>query len=140
MIFDHILIATGDPIASAARLRKKHGLNSLRGPRLGGGMASFIVPLAPPQFLQYVYLNDLQEASKHAFGNWLHFHHLSRLGDILIGWSVTSSDLDADSSRVNVPILPQTARWDVSSHEKDWSWRSISDPNNISMFPILVSI
>ena len=96
------------------------------------------VPLSPPQFIQFIYLRNLQEAEKHAFGKWLRFHHLSRLNDVLIGWSVESHDLDGDAARVQVPILPQILRWDISSHEGEWVWRSASDPNNMSMFPILV--
>lgn len=104
MRIDHVLIASRDMEATAARLLHEHGLASIEGGRHPGwGTGNKIVPIGD-QYLEIIGVADEAEARTSPLGQ--HVLAMTENGDRLMGWCIRPDDLNATAARLHLPIVP----------------------------------
>lgn len=92
MRIDHVIYATSDLDAAAARLEREHGLVAVAGGRHDGmGTHNRIVPLAQG-YVELLAVADAAEAASSALGAAL-LERLRDAGEGLMGWAVTVDDV-----------------------------------------------
>lgn len=106
MRIDHVILATRDIDAAAARLLDEHGLDSVVGGRHPGwGTGNRIVPVGD-QYLEIMGIVDEAEAGESPLGQ--HVLSLTTDGDCFMGWCVRPDDLDSLAARLDVPAIPSS--------------------------------
>jgi hypothetical protein len=104
---DHVIYATGDLDAAAARVERELGLVARPGGRhVGLGTHNRIVPLGGG-YLELVAVADPEEAASSDFGRGL-VARLDRDGDGLAGWAVAVADVDSVALRLGTPVTTIT--------------------------------
>jgi hypothetical protein len=98
---DHVIYATRDLDAAAARIEAELGLPVLPGGRhVGQGSHNRIVPLGPG-YLELLAIADAEEAAASPIGRLL----LERIdGDSLLAWAVSGCDVPAVAARLGTPL------------------------------------
>ncbi|HEX8004777.1 MAG TPA: VOC family protein [Mycobacteriales bacterium] len=103
MLVDHVTFVVLDGDETAARFRDEHGLASFAGgylPHLGA--RSWGVPLAPPQYLEWLQIDDPSIAERIPTGRRA-LEWVARGGG-LSAWSVMVDDVHAASTRVGIDV------------------------------------
>lgn len=95
---DHVIYGVVDVDAAAERLRREHGLGSVSGGRLQGGVTNRIVPLAPPVFLELLGVEDPTQPD----GAWLSSRLAGR--DQVIWWCLAVDDIQEAAARRGLPV------------------------------------
>lgn len=116
--FDHVILATPDAEATTARLRRDHGLGTIRGGSHPWGTANWIVPLQPPTYLEILYPKDPDRLAADSEGADL----LDRMrrGEFWVGWAVRPASIERLARRLGLELSPgQATRPDGSMS----SWR-----------------
>jgi hypothetical protein len=104
---DHVIYATVDLDAAAARLQRELGLTARDGGRHEGlGTVNRIVPLGGG-YLELLAVADAKEAASSEFGRGL-VARLERAGDGLLGWVVAVDDVDSVARRLKTAITTIT--------------------------------
>lgn len=104
MRIDHVILATRDIDATAARLLRTHGLGSVRGgahPDWGTGNS--IVP-AGTAYLELLGVRDLEIARMNPVGQWL--LAVTEQGDKVAGVCLATDDLDGVCARLGLTATP----------------------------------
>ena len=104
---DHVIYGAVDIDATAARLRRDHGLGSVSGGKHLGGTTNLLVPLAPPTFLELIGIGDATKAD----GAWLEQALAGH--DRVLWWVLGVDDLDETARRRGLPI--QVGTMDMES-------------------------
>jgi hypothetical protein len=103
MRIDHVIYATVDLDAAAARIERDLGLAVQPGGRHEGlGTHNRIVPLGGG-YLELLAVADPEEAASSDFGRGL-LARLERDGDGLFGWVVAVEDVDVVARRLGTPV------------------------------------
>ena len=103
MRIDHVIYATQDLDAAAARLEADHGLVATGGGRHTGiGTENRIVPLGGG-YLELITVADLVEAERSALGATL-AERIRERGEGLMGWVVAVEDVVAEASRTGAEL------------------------------------
>ena len=84
--------------AAAERLRREHGLGSVPGGRLPGGVTNRIVPLEPPIFLELLGVTDPSQPD----GAWLSQRLAGQ--DQVIWWCLVVSDIHQAAAQRGLPV------------------------------------
>jgi len=101
---DHVIWATGDLGAAAARLELEHGLRTAGGGAHDGmGTHNRIVPLGDG-YLELLAIRDEREAASSALGRAV-AARLERTGEGLMGWAVTVEDVEAVARRLGTELV-----------------------------------
>jgi hypothetical protein len=95
--FDHVILCVQDFAAASARLRREHGLVAMPGGVHPFGSRNWSVALEPPQYLELLGVDDRDVLARSPFGLWL-LGEIER-GDHLVGWAVSTDDIDAVAAR-----------------------------------------
>jgi hypothetical protein len=103
MRIDHVIYATQDLTAAAARLEADHGLVATGGGRHAGlGTENRIVPLGGG-YLELIAVADRAEADRTALGATL-AARISERGEGLMGWVVAVEDVVAEAGRTGAEL------------------------------------
>ena len=103
MHIDHVIYATADLDATAARLEADHGLAAKGGGRHAGiGTENRIVPLGGG-YLELIAVVDPAEAERSPLGHVLALRIAGR-GEGLMGWVVAVDDVDAEARRTGAEL------------------------------------
>lgn len=124
---DHVVLASADPAVTAAELRAAHGLGSLPGAHHDGeGSGNWVVPLAPPQYLEIFYVDDRVAATASP-------DSLIRLAAGLgpgrrrvAGWAVCVDDIEAQARRLGIAPRRGSA---VAADGVRTSWSLLNNPD-----------
>ena len=121
--FDHVILATFDAEATAARLRRDHGLGAIKGGSHPWGTANWIVPLEPPTYLEILYPEHPDRLVDDPEGKAL----LDRMrqGEFWAGWALRPASIEDVAHRLGLELESgQATRADGSVS----SWRTAA-PN-----------
>jgi hypothetical protein len=100
---DHVVYATRDLDAAAARVESELGLSAVPGGRHAGhGTHNRIVPLGSG-YLELMAIADPEEAAGSPIGGALQAR-LADQGDGLFAWSVGVADVDQVADRLDLPV------------------------------------
>jgi hypothetical protein len=103
MRIDHVIYATRDLDAAAARLEANHGLVAKGGGRHTGiGTENRIVPLGAG-YLELIAVVDYAEAERSALGHAL-AERIDGRGEGLMGWVVAVEDVVAEAGRTGAEL------------------------------------
>ena len=103
MRIDHVLIATADPDAAAARLETSHGLVAAGGGRHDRiGTHNRIVPLGGG-YLELIGVADPGEAASSPLGRVLS-ERIAAVGEGLMGWAVAVDNVAATAGRLGTEL------------------------------------
>jgi len=103
MQIDHVLIATADLDAAAARLEAELGLRAVGGGRHDGiGTHNRIVPLGNG-YLELLAVCDPEEAASSALGRLL-AERIAARGEGLMAWAAAVENVDAEAQRTGADI------------------------------------
>jgi hypothetical protein len=133
--FDHIIIAVPDPQPIRRLLADEWGLSlhPTDTSVFGDGIASLVVPLAPPQYLELLYIHD--EATFRARASSDLVERMERGGG-LEGWALRTWDLAAverQLGRERDPIDP-----DYHADGSQPPWRYLSKPGGLLGWPFYI--
>jgi hypothetical protein len=104
---DHVIYATADLDAAAARVERELGLVARAGGRHAGlGTHNRIVPLGGG-YLELLAVADAEEAASSDFGRGL-IARLDGDGDGLLGWAVAVDDVDSVARRLGTTVTTIT--------------------------------
>jgi hypothetical protein len=107
MLIDHVLYATADLDAAAARVERELGLVAVPGGRHAGmGTANRIVPLGGG-YLELITAADPDEAAGSDLGRAVQAR-LASGGDGLLAWAVAVADLGPVAARLGTPTITIT--------------------------------
>jgi Glyoxalase-like domain len=99
---DHVVIAVRDLDAAGERLWSELGLGSVPGGRHPTwGTGNRIVPLGE-EYVELLGVVDPQVAATSPVGTWI--DRASRDGDRLVGWCVSTDDLDGIATRLGLAV------------------------------------
>ena len=116
--FDHVILATLDPEATVARLRRDFGLGAIKGGSHAWGTANWIVPLEPPTYLEILYAEHPDRLSEDPEGKEL--IDRMRQGEFWAGWALRPASIEDVAHRLGLDLEPgQVTRADGSVS----SWR-----------------
>src|ERR687890_2244265 len=105
MQIDHVLLATTDLDAAAARLREEHGLEVAGGGRHAGiGTENRIVPLGGG-YLEVISVVDGEEAQATPLGREL-AARIAAVGEGLMGWVVAVPDVAPQAAPPGAELSP----------------------------------
>jgi hypothetical protein len=114
MQIDHVIYATADLDAAAARIGSELGLAVVGGGRHEGlGTHNRIVPLAGG-FVELLAVADAQEAAASDLGRAVQ-ERIQRLGDGLLGWAAVVDDVAPVAARLGLAVTT-IARQGMSAH------------------------
>jgi catechol 2,3-dioxygenase-like lactoylglutathione lyase family enzyme len=100
---DHVIYATADLDAAAARIERELGLKARGGGRHDGlGTHNRIVPLGDG-YLELLAVADRDEAAASPLGQAV-LANLERVGDGLMGWAVEVEDVEPVARRLGVDV------------------------------------
>jgi hypothetical protein len=100
---DHVIYATGDLDAAAARLEADLGLMSVEGGRHEGlGTHNRIVPLGAG-YLELMAVNDSEAASGSELARMLHAR-IAEAMEGLFAWAVAVQDIEGVAARLGTPV------------------------------------
>jgi hypothetical protein len=100
---DHVIYATGELDAAAARVESELGLSAVPGGRHEGhGTHNRIVPLGGG-YLELMAIADADEAAGSPIGGALQARLAGR-GDGLFAWSIGVEDVDRIAQRLDLPV------------------------------------
>lgn len=103
MRIDHVIYATQDLDAAAARLEAEHGLVAHGGGRHAGiGTENRVVPLGGG-YLELIAVADRAEAERSALGHEL-ARRIHERGEGLMGWVVAVDDVLAEAGRTGAEL------------------------------------
>ena len=103
MRIDHVIYATADLDAAAARVEAELGLVAVAGGRHEGlGTHNRIVPLGRG-YLELLAVADPEEAASSELGRAVHAR-IAAEGDGLLGWAVAVDDVRPVAARLGTPI------------------------------------
>ena len=103
MRIDHVIVATSDLDAAAARLEAEHGLCAAGGGRHEGlGTHNRIVPLGGG-YLEILAVADPGEAARSRLGRALSAR-IARVGEGLLGWAVAVGDVAPVAERLGTSV------------------------------------
>ena len=103
MRIDHVIYATSDLDATAARLEAEHGLVAKGGGRHTGiGTENRIFPLGGG-YLELIAVADYAEAERSALGHEL-ARRIRERGEGLMGWVVAVDDVVAEAARTGAEL------------------------------------
>lgn len=103
MRIDHVIYATADLDAAAARVEAELGLVAVAGGRHEGlGTHNRIVPLGRG-YLELLAVADPEEAASSELGRAVHAR-IAAEGDGLLGWAVAVDDVRRVAARLGTPI------------------------------------
>ena len=108
LAIDHVILATADMAATAARLQRDHGVASLPGGRHEGhGTGNRIVPLGDA-YIEIMGIVDEAEAAASPMGGWL--REQTAQGDRLAALCLRTDGpgLDATATRLGLRPLPMS--------------------------------
>src|SRR5215213_6044906 len=104
MRVDHVIWATADLDAAAARMEREHGLRGTGGGAHDGmGTHNRIVPLGGG-YLELLAVRDPREAAGSALGRAV-TERLERSGEGLMGWAAQVDDVEALASRLGTELV-----------------------------------
>ncbi len=124
--FDHVILATLDAEATAARLRRDFRLGAIRGGSHPWGTANLIVPLEPPTYLEILYPEHPDRLVEDPEGKEL----LDRMrrGEFWAGWALRPAAIEDLAQRLDLDVeVGQATRPDGSVS----SWRSAAPKADI---------
>ena len=99
---DHVIYATADLDAAAARLETEHGLKASGGGRHEGiGTHNRVIPLGGG-YLELLAIADAEEAAASGIGQAVAAR--VEAGEGLMGWAVAVADVSAEAERVGEPV------------------------------------
>lgn len=101
-VFDHVILATGDVDRAALGLRERFGLGSVAGGSHPWGTANRVVPLAPPCYLELLYVED--RATLIADPEGAAFDARLQSGDFWAGWALRVDDIAAVAERLGTQL------------------------------------
>jgi hypothetical protein len=103
MRVDHVIWATADLAAAAARMEREHGLVATGGGAHDGmGTHNRIVPLGGG-YLELLAVRDAAEAAGSPLGRAV-TARLERVGEGLMGWTVAVDDVEAVAHRLGTEV------------------------------------
>lgn len=117
---DHVTLVTTDGEAMARRFRERHGLGSFGGAyldHLGAWTAS--VPLTPPQYLEWLTVDDRAVAGRTDTGRRI--LAAADAGVEVTAWTVLVDDVEAAARRVGVDVFEGTTRTYQGLVRKWWT-------------------
>ncbi len=105
---DHVIVASADLDAAAARLEAEHGLRASGGGRHEGlGTHNRIVPLGGG-YLEILAVADAEEAARSQLGRAL-AASIARTGEGLMGWALAVDDVVPVAERLGTPVTHDRA-------------------------------
>ena len=103
MRIDHVIYATADLDAAAARVESELGLDAVHGGRHEGhGTHNRIVPLGGG-YLELMAIANPEEAAGSPIGSAVH-GRLAEQGDGLFAWCIAVDEVERVAERLNLPI------------------------------------
>jgi hypothetical protein len=103
MLIDHVIFATADPDAAAARFEAEHGLAAVGGGRHAGmGTHNRIVPLGGG-YLELMGVADREEAAASPLGRVL-MERIGTTAEGLMAWCVAVPDVEATADRLGTDL------------------------------------
>ena len=120
MRLDHVIFGVQDLDEAAARLYREHGLGFLRGGRHPGGTVNSTAPLAPPQYLELLAVEELGDSVSREFAR------LIGAGRTLLGWGIEVDEMKAVAERLGRPVEVGSI---VNEDGSTGSWRFVDDPD-----------
>jgi Glyoxalase-like domain len=124
MRIDHVIFGVQDLDEAAARLHREHGLGFLRGGKHPGGTVNSTAPLAPPQYLELLAVEELGDAVSREFAG------LIGDGRTLLGWGIEVDEIEAVAERLGRPVEVGSI---VNEDGSTGSWRFLEDPDDLSL-------
>ena len=105
LAIDHVILATADMAATAARLEREHGLASLPGGRHAGhGTGNRIVPLGNA-YIEIMGIVDEDEAAASPMGGWL--REQTAAGDRVAALCLRTDGPGFDTTATRLGLRPQ---------------------------------
>ena len=105
LVIDHVILATADIAATAARLEREHGLASLPGGRHEGhGTSNRIVPLGET-YIEIMGIVDEDEAAASPMGGWL--REQTAAGDRVAALCLRTDGPGFDATAPRLGLRPQ---------------------------------
>jgi Glyoxalase-like domain len=118
---DHVIFGVADPVAAADVLREDFGLGAVPGGIHPEGTGNWLIPLAPPQYVELLYIADRDVVAASLDADLLS-QDLSV--NPLLWWAVRTDDIDAVGRRLNIePVEGSIERRD-GAHTR---WRTVAD-------------
>jgi hypothetical protein len=130
LLVDHVALLVPDLDAALADLRDAHGLGAADGGYLAlAGTQSYMVPLAPPAYLEVHVIKDQQAAQANTSGQRVLACEARGYG--FIAWAVLVDNLDEVSERLGLEIFDYTiAHGDGTLR----GWRAVSGADHLPFF------
>jgi hypothetical protein len=127
---DHIVMLVRDAEATAKELLERHGLGSERGVYHDfAGTRSHTVPLAPPEYLEFLTIENREVAEATDVGRVVLACEAAGFG--LFAWAVRVADLEAVSDRLGIEIVDYTVPHGDGTLR---GWRTVSGPPELPFF------
>ena len=124
MRLDHVIYGAHDLDEAAARLNAEHGLGFVGGGRHPGGTVNSVAPLAPPQYLEVLAVEELGDDVSRELAR------LIAAGRTLLGWGIEVDDIEAVAARLGRPVETGSI---VNEDGSTGSWRFVEDPDDFSL-------
>jgi len=130
MVIDHVVLLTRDADEMAECLRRDLGLGSEPGMFYEkAGTKHHTVPLAPPQYLEFIQIEDRALAAQTETGRLA--LAVEAAGGGLFHWAVLVDDLEAVSRRLGKPIEDSTT---PQSDGTLRGWRAVAGTKSLPAF------
>jgi Glyoxalase-like domain len=130
MVIDHVVMLVPDAVQTATDLRERHGLGSERGPfHPFAGTRSHCVPLVPPQYLEFLTIENRELAQKTDAGRQVLASEAR--GGGLLAWAVLVDDLGAVSERLGIEIFDYTIPHADGTRR---GWRAVTGAAHLPFF------
>ena len=123
MRLDHVIYGVTDLDEAAARLHRQYGLGFLPGGRHPGGTVNSIAPLAPPQYLELIAVEELGDEVSREFAT------LIQEGKTLLGWGIEVDEIEAVADRLGRAVEVGTV---TNEDGSTGSWRFV-EPGDWSL-------
>jgi hypothetical protein len=129
VIVDHVTYVAADATALAERLRAERGLGSFAGGYLDHlGARSVGVPLRPPQYAEWLVVDDPAVAARTDTGRLV----LAATDGEPIAWTVLAPDVDEVARRVGIAPYAGTTRMEATGVLRRW-W-TVTGPPHLPIF------
>lgn len=117
-----MIYGTPDLDGAAAMLQGRHGLSSLPGGRLRGGMVNRVVPLGPLQYLELLAVEEVGDA-------WTErIKTVIDAGRTLLNWGILVDDIEAVAARRGCDLQAGSIRY-ADGSMVSWRTASSDDPS-----------
>jgi hypothetical protein len=130
LLVDHVALLVSDIDSARAELREAHGLGSADGGYLAlAGTHSYMVPLAPPAYLELHAITDRDVARTTESGRRVLACEANGFG--FIAWAVLVDNLDEVSGRLGIDVFDYTIPHPDGTLR---GWRAVSGPDYLPFF------